>query len=193
MRRNAKKALLAALCVAAIVTVSVFATLAYFTDTQTVTNTFTVGNVTITMDEAKVTEYGVAVADAERVTENSYKLIPGQTYGKDPTVHVAADSEDCWLFVKVENGLASVEHTIARQLAANGWTPVAGETNVYGYRTRVAGGAEIPVFTQFTVDEDADADALQAVRDASIALTAYAVQAVGLDTAAEAWRAAKNA
>ncbi len=193
MKKSTRNVLLAVLlCVAAIVTASVFATLAYFTDTQTVTNTFTVGNVSITMDEAKVTEYGEEIPGADRVTENSYKLIPGQTYVKDPTIHVARGSEKCWLFVKVENGLASVESTIAAQLAQIGWVPVAGETNVYVYPIHVAGG-NYPVFRSFTVDENADADALNAVKDASIVITAYAVQAAGLDTVEEAWAAAKNA
>lgn len=192
MKKSTRKVLLAVLCVAAIVTASVFATLAYFTDTQTVTNTFTVGNVSITMDEAKVTEYGEEIPGADRVMENSYKLIPGQTYVKDPTIHVARGSEACWLFVKVENGLAPVESTIAAQLARIGWVPVAGETNVYVYPVYATAG-DYPVFGSFTVDENADADALNAVKDASIVITAYAVQAAGLDTVEEAWAAAKNA
>ena len=95
--KNAKKALILVLCAALLVGASVMGTLAFLQDeTGPVTNTFTVGNVTITMDEAKVTEYGV-VDGTDRVTTNTYKLIPGHTYTKDPTMTVKANSEESYV------------------------------------------------------------------------------------------------
>ncbi|MBQ3062404.1 MAG: hypothetical protein IJD03_01960, partial [Clostridia bacterium] len=97
--KNTKKALLMTLCAVMLVAASVMGTMAYLTSTTgVVTNTFTVGKVGITLDEAKVTEYGVKDGDT-RVMANTYKLVPGHTYVKDPTVHVAADSEESYLFV----------------------------------------------------------------------------------------------
>ena len=53
------KALALALCAVLLVVSTVFVTMAYLTSkTDVVTNTFTVGKVTITLDEAKVDEYG---------------------------------------------------------------------------------------------------------------------------------------
>ena len=58
---------------------------------------------------------------------NAYHLLPGQTYTKDPTIHVSDDSEGCYLFVKVENGIKNIEggKTIATQMAELRWKPIA--------------------------------------------------------------------
>ena len=53
------KALLVLACAVMLVAASVFGTLTYLTDNDAVTNTFTVGKVNITLDEALVTENGV--------------------------------------------------------------------------------------------------------------------------------------
>lgn len=102
------KALLLTLCAVLLVTASVMGTMAYLTSTAEVTNTFTVGKVAITLDEAKVGADGKALTgdSAVRVQANSYKLMPGHTYDKDPTIHVASDSEDCyiWATVTLTNG-----------------------------------------------------------------------------------------
>ena len=99
--RNRIKPLLTLCCALLLVAAGVFGTLAYLTGTDTVNNTFTVGNVKITLDEAKVTTDGTPVEGADRVKANEYHLLPGHTYTKDPTVTVKANSEACWLFVQV--------------------------------------------------------------------------------------------
>ena len=97
------KILLLALCMAALIAVSVLGTMAYLTSTKTVTNTFTVGKVEITLDEARVGADGRALTGdkAERVTENTYKLMPNGTYDKDPTVTVKAGSEESYVRILV--------------------------------------------------------------------------------------------
>lgn len=186
--KTARKVLLLTLCAALLVGAAVMGTMAYLTSQDSVTNTFTVGNVRITLDEAPVDVNGEVVA-GDRVKANAYKLIPGHSYTKDPTVHVADGSEDCWLFVKVENGIAEIEapETIADQMAANGWTLVAGTENIYSHKDIAAAGKDVPVFGTFTVAGDADVSAYTKAR---IVVTAYAVQADGFDTAAAAWAAA---
>lgn len=111
------KALLMSLCAVLLVAASVLGTMAYLTDSKDVKNTFTVGNVTITMDEAKVDGNGNAInkqgkrvtnlADAERVPGNAYKLLPGHTYVKDPTVTVLAPSVESYVRMKVTFNKAS--------------------------------------------------------------------------------------
>ena len=81
-------------------------------DPVTVTNTFTDSNIAITLDEADTNENGqflnesgnvvTNISDAKRVPDNTYKMVPGYTYPKDPTVTVEAKSEACLLFIKVK-------------------------------------------------------------------------------------------
>lgn len=95
------KALLLTLCAVLLVAASVLGTMAYLTSSAEVKNTFTVGKVEIKLDEAKVTADGIPVEGAARVTANSYKLMPGTTYTKDPTVTVKAGSEESYVRMKV--------------------------------------------------------------------------------------------
>ena len=189
--KSKKKVFVTVLCAAALVVASVLGTMAYLTSqTETVTNTFTVGNVAITLDETDVTPMGVKDTDA-RVQGNEYKLIPGHTYIKDPTVHVDENSETSWLFVKVDNGISDLEATgnttIAEQMKAKGWTLVTGTTNVYAYAQKVTAGQDIKVFENFTIKGNA---AVADYADKTITIEAYAIQADGFGTAAEAWAAA---
>ena len=102
-----KKILVACLCVALAVLTIAGTTLAYLTSTAEVKNTFTVGNVSIDLDEAKVDNLGNAVTPAERVKGNTYKLLPGHTYTKDPTVTVLKGSEESYVRLKVTFNNAS--------------------------------------------------------------------------------------
>ena len=200
--KNAKKILVLLLCAVLLVGASVAGTLAYLTSQATVTNSFTVGKVVLGgdaqagLDEAKVDEYGVAVTPAERVTSNTYKLIPGHTYIKDPTVHVGANSEACWLFVKIDNGIADIEADtdtsgenpytdIEGQVIANGWALLAGETNIYYKAAAKTGatGADYIVFENFRLATDAD---VASYAEEEIVVTAFAIQKDGL-TETEAW------
>lgn len=204
--KNRSKALLLALCALMLVVTTVFTTLAYLTDNAAITNTFTIGNVTIKLTETKTNEYGVAVdpeviLDADTDEGNEYRLIPGRTYLKDPKITLSATSEDSYLFVKVVNGIEAIDidanvseekKTIANQLIANNWTQLeVGGTpvpNVY-VKTGVAeGGETYSVFNNVTIKSDAVLT--DAYIDAEIAITAYAVQADGFADAAAAWTAA---
>ncbi len=188
--KTTKKALLLALCAVLLVVSTVFATMAYLTSTtKMVKNTFTVGKVTITLDEAKVDAYGVEVKDVDRVTENTYKLMPGHTYVKDPTIHVADASEDCWLFVRIVDEIAAIQDvtTVEAQMRANGWLPLEG--NIWYYNRVVEGGEDVPVFKNFTIQGDAD---VAAYDGKTITVIGYAVQADGFDYASDAWEAAPS-
>ena len=99
--KTKSKALLLTLCAVLLVAASVLGTMAYLTSTAKVENTFTIGKVEIKLDEAKVNADGIPVEGADRVTANSYKLMPGNTYTKDPTVTVKAGSEDSYVRMKV--------------------------------------------------------------------------------------------
>lgn len=190
--KTARKALLIALCAVLLVAASVMGTLAYLTSTtEVVTNTMSIGNVKITLDESPVDLYGTVV-DGDRVMKNDYKLIPGHKYVKDPAVHVAAGSEVCYLFVKVADGIADIQDatTVADQMLANGW--VAMDNGVYYYNKTVDAreaekAVDVPVFGTFTIKGDA---AVADYAGKTITVQAYAIQADGFDSAAEAWAAA---
>ena len=95
--KNANKILLICICLIAVLTVSLVGTLAYLLDTDSTVNTFTVGQVHISVDEAKVNADGTLVAGADRVKANEYHVLPGMEYTKDPTVTVDGGSEDAYV------------------------------------------------------------------------------------------------
>ena len=195
--KKLKKALVLFLCAVLLVAGSVAGTLAYLqSNSEVVKNTFTVGELEITLDEAKTDEYGKVIANADRVTANTYKLVPGHTYVKDPTVHVAAGSEECYLFVEVVDGLAGIQDdiTIAAQMTANGWAKLEDVDNVWFYGAKVdarESAKDVIVFENFTLKGTADVSgyATETNTAAVITITAYAIQVDGFDSAAEAWDA----
>lgn len=107
--KTKRKALLLSLCAVLLVVASVMGTMAYLTSTDTVNNTFTVGKVKITLDEAEVNVNGEKISE-KRVQDNEYKLMPGHTYIKDPTVTVKEGSEDSYVRLKVTfNNVSKLE------------------------------------------------------------------------------------
>ena len=90
-----KKRILTVALVLALLAVCFAGTYAYLTDTKAQKNTFTTGNVYITLDEAKVDGTG-------RISETQdYKLFPAMTVTKDPTITLDSNSEDAWVAAKV--------------------------------------------------------------------------------------------
>ena len=194
--KKAKKVVALLLCAVLLVVGSVTGTMAYLTSKATVTNTFTVGKVAITLDEAKVNAYGepvdasdnvVILADAPRVAANEYKLVPGHTYVKDPVIHVAAGSEACYLFVKIDNGISGIEgtNTIASQMTANGWTDKGSGFYAKALPVDARNAAQdVTTFGTFTIANTAD---ISSSGTAKIIIKAYAVQADGFTDVDDAW------
>ena len=87
------------LCVALVAIAIVGASLAYFTDTKTATNTFTMGDVKIKLDETNVND-----PEGDRVASNEYNVYPGAVVTKDPIVHnVGQNAAYIRATVNVEN------------------------------------------------------------------------------------------
>ena len=191
------KALLLSLCAVLLVTVSVLGTIAYLTSQSAVTNTFSVGSVTITLDEKDVDndanqDDNVTISGVVRDKANSYKLLPGHLYDKDPIIHVDSTSEDCYLFVKVIDEIAAIEDTktVADQMKEKGWIVVSGVDNVYVYvgteanaskPLSVSAGSNITVFETFKIKGSVDNAELANYKDKTITVTAYAVQKDGFE------------
>lgn len=196
--KKTSKALLLSLCAVLLVTASVLGTMAYLTSQDQVVNTFTVGNVAITLDEKDVDNSTLGENDRDKA--NAYKLMPGHNYEKDPIVHVDANSEDCYLFVKVVNEIANIEaeETVAQQMTEKGWVAVDAANGIYVYTTDktnpavVTKGSNITVFENFTIAGNVDNTTLATYADKTITVNAYAIQADGFagKTASEIWAAA---
>lgn len=208
--KTRNKVLVLMLSAVLLVATSVFGTMAYLQDTETVTNTFTVGDVGITLDEADVTTDGKYETDeTNRVTANTYHLLPGHSYIKDPTVHVTGGSEDCYVYVTVDNQIATIEaETVAGvydkiedQMGAKGWKVLMDDTvpvqkdgkTVYYYQDKVVknvNATDLSVFDSFMIKGEAKSEDLDDFVNSQIVITAYAVQADGFATQLAAWKAA---
>lgn len=153
--------------------------------TNPVVNTFTYGDINI---------------DLKEDTKGPYTITPGKNITKDPKVTVKANSEACWLFVKVKeenwptftdaDGTKKVSYHIA-----DGWNALQGQTDVY-YREVAAANdkaQEFPVLKDntVTVRDTLTKDEVNKLKNSSkptqLTFTAYAVQKDSIATAAEAW------
>lgn len=86
-----KTILVAAIAVMLVAALVVGGTLAYFTDkSDAKVNTFTMGNVGIDLTETKW--------DAQA----DHTLVPGKFYDKNPTITVDANSQDAYVFLKLD-------------------------------------------------------------------------------------------
>lgn len=153
-----------------------------FDKTEPVKNTFTTSDIDIKLEE----------------TENDFKMVPGYTIEKDPKVTVSADSEKCYLFVKVEK--SSNFDTFLQYEMADGWTQGNGTEipDDVWYRTVDTGNSE-QVFdvlkdNQVTVLDTVTKEMMNALTQDSyptLTVTAYASQfnknATETFTVAEAW------
>ena len=168
-----KKTLALVLALTLLVAGVVGGTLAWLTDqTAEVKNTFTVGDIPIGLPE----------------TPTDYKMVPGNTIAKDPTVTVKANSEACWLFVKVTES-ANLDDFITYAIAT-GWTEL--EAGVY-YR-EVPASAAAQTFSVLagdavTVKSDVTRAMLETAKTDAPTLTfqAYAIQRDHFATADAAW------
>lgn len=171
-----KKKVLSIVAVVLVLCCAIGGTLAWLTDkTASVTNTFTVGDINIELTE----------------TTTNYKMVPGNTIAKDPKVTVQANSEACWLFVKVEKS-SNFDSFMTYEMA-DGWTALAGVEGVF-YREVDA----TTTATEFSVLKDnsvlvkdtvtkADLNALTQNTFPTLTFTAYAVQKDNVATVTDAW------
>lgn len=152
------------------------------TETEPVKNVFTYGDIDITLEET---------------TGEKYKMTPGKTLAKDPKITVLADSEDCWLFVKIEESAVEKLSDYIDYSVADGWTALEGVPGVY-YR-EVDNSAENITYSvlkddQVKVKDSVTKEMLEKLDDTNyptLTFTGYAVQRDAtidaIDTAAEAW------
>ena len=157
-----------------------------------VVNTFTYGDINIDLDETDTQLDG-----DNNPNTNEYEMMPGQSITKDPVVTVKAESEEMWLFVKLEK--SSNFDTFMEYTVADGWTALSGVDGVYYQHITAEDVAtadkKIAVIKDdtVTVKESVTKEQLNALDSGSsenyptLTVTAYAVQYAGNATADDAW------
>lgn len=187
---NKKLAVMLA-CLALVLCTVIGGTLAWLvTETKPVVNTFTYGDINITLEETDTNKD----SDNDPST-NTYPMIPGHTIEKDPMVTFKANSENAWLFVKLEK-TANFDDFMTYEMA-DGWTALQGVDGVY-YRevSKADTDAEFTVIKDNTVSVKGEVtkemlNALDVNGESNypkLTVTAYAVQRdSNIATAADAW------
>ena len=212
-----KKAIIAVVALVLVLCCAMGGTLAWLVDSTTeVKNTFTYGDINISLWEHKLNDDGLTLStdvftDAE---QTGFKMIPGNNIEKDPTVTVKEGSEACWLFVEVkesENFDDFMTYAIAE-----GWTLY--DTGTTGSNIDTVTNKDYVIYREVTALDKAQEfnvlkdntvtvkntvtkqmlNALDKNEDGSdktesektyptLTFTAYAVQKDGFNTAALAW------
>lgn len=202
---NMKKKLVT-VCLVACMAVTAVAggTLAYFTDKEEATNTFTVGNVDIKLEE-------------EGWVEDS-KLVPAAKIAKEPIITVEDGSEEAWIFAEIEldknfadvivkcggeNATVKSEMPKWFNIDSTQWNYVTTEDReggsvavVYAYKEKVAENASATLFTEVTVaqsfgDEELGTKLPEGTKP-TVKIYAKAIQTEGLNTSEAAYQALYN-
>lgn len=200
-----KKRILTLALVLALLATCFAGTYAYLKDTKAVKNTFTTGNVYITLDEAQVTGDGkgnlvadgttriTTTAEANSVAQ-SYHLFPGMTVTKDPTITLNAGSENAWIAAKVtvsDTEVAMLQYLSGGALK-DGTADVVIDGNVAYIFVKVAmtENQSVTLFELLSIPAEWDNKEMDAIENMKIDVTAYAVQANGFATCQAAMQAA---
>lgn len=145
-------------------------TIAWLTaQTNAVTNTFTVGDIDIKLEET---------------TGNDYPFVPGDTKTKDPKVTVLANSEKCYLFIKVtEENNIEVGPDGAKEMAMqytvdSAWTAVPKQTGYWYMTVNKGDNTAKPILTnnQVKVSPYVTKDSLLETAQFKLTFDAAAVQ-----------------
>lgn len=190
-KRFGVKALVMTSAATLALTATIGGTLAWLIAEDTVENTFTYGDINISLDETD------SMLDNDNNPKtNTYEMVPGNSITKDPKVTVEADSEDCYLFVQL-NKSDNFDNFMTYEVDANVWTALTGVENVY-YKSvdKDVDDQEFSVLLgdKVNVKDGVTKEMLNALTDATypkLTITAYGVQRDAdidaIDTVEEAW------
>lgn len=140
-----KQTIALVLAVALVIGCSMGGTMAWLTSkTPGVQNIFTTSDIDITL-----TETGEDQDTSTDGEQRNYKMIPGWTIDKDPAVTVKAGSEDCWVFIKVnESETPALDDYIEYEIDTNNWKPLVD----------INGNKVADVYVQTMPSKDIEAD-----------------------------------
>lgn len=152
--------------------------------TEPVVNTFTYGNIDITLTET---------------TGTSYKIIPGTDITKNPKVTVKGGSEACWLFVKVEEvgAISTITTDPVHYAIDTGWAQLKDKDgkDVSGVYYRLVDAVDndtafnVLKDNKIIVSGELTKETINgyAVQQPTLTFTAYAVQQENIADAKTAW------
>lgn len=152
--------------------------------TEPVVNTFTYGNINITLAET---------------TGTSYKIIPGKDIEKNPKVTVKGGSEACWLFVKVEEvgAISTITTDPVHYAIDTGWAQLKDKDgkDVSGVYYRLVDAVDndtafnVLKDNKIIVSGELTKETINgyAVQQPTLTFTAYAVQKENIADAKTAW------
>lgn len=197
-----KKLVIAVVALSLALACVVGSTLAFLVaESETVTNTFTYGNIQIELWENPLDADGNFDTDNKNYEGLEYlKVVPGDEVKKNPTVTVKEDSENCYVYVLVTNNLISTAENAVTPVATlnikENWISIetSGNSTLYRYTTNPQTAGDYNVFDEVSFSGDlkvADIETLKTIEDA-IVIKAYAHQSDNTtmavaDEAAKAW------
>lgn len=170
---------------------------AFFTDTDTKTNVFTVGNVDITLTEPN---WDDTDTNSDGVPDAAEGLMPGDSVNKDPLI-TNTGSSDAYVFTKVEipcTSDASAEEIFTYTinsgwyLMTNGSCTNGTATKIYAYGSSSAmtalpstsGSNTTPtLFDTISLNSTIDGTETGLGGNKSVVVTGYGVQTTGLGSA----------
>lgn len=184
-----------AVCILAVAVIG--ATMAYFTDTDSKTNTFTFGKVDIDLTEESIEDKEKGVKAGTVGTDGGITypgVLPGLVYSKIPTVTVVEGP--AWVVVTVTvptiydhadffNGTANERDFVMVK-------KVVGENTVYYFYANAAVIAENSVtpFTEVKINPALTQDDVKNLPTFNVVVNAYGIQKEGFDDAKSAFAAA---
>lgn len=153
-------------------------TVAWLMDDEEAVNTFAIGRIDI-----KLTEPSWPSSDALQ------KLYPGAVIGKDPTVTVEANSENCFVYVMIENELNSaIPNAVSLDVDTAHWDLIKtfGNRSLYCYHSKIETATSPSVlekvFTHVSVDDTAVTEAnISLLHGKTIKVQAYAHQSEAIE------------
>lgn len=184
-----------AVCILAVAVIG--ATMAYFTDTDSKTNTFTFGKVDIDLTEKSIEDKEKGVKAGTVGTDGGITypgVLPGLVYSKVPTVTVKDDSLDAWVIITATvptvydwDGLFNDSIDTANFTTEK---KTVGENTVYYFyaNAAVTAGSSVKPFTEVKINPALTQN--DVAKKFDMVINAYAIQKDGFSNAEAAFTAA---
>ena len=193
-----KKTIIALVVILLAIALVVAGIMAYFTSTDTATNVFTIGNVTIDLTEPVWD--AAAATGSGGIPDLAQNMVPGASVAKDPTV-TNTGANDAYIFVKVEIPYyANTDLFVPTTIDTSKWQPVSdsvsGNTHTYVYAYATGANkadltALIPGANTGTLFDTVTLTTTQAAVEAvqgnpQIVVTAYGIQTTEVEGSSQA-------
>ena len=177
-----KKLVIAVIALSLALICAIGGTLAFLVaETKPVTNTFTYGEITISLWENVLDENGNVTDEKDYDGIEYGKIVPGDVVNKNPTVTVSNGSEPCYVYVLIENQLGDAA---SYDIKEDVWEEIGRSENKLLYRYKVDDGIvnaadaekNLVVFEKLVFSSDLDKNTIGALAGKNVVISAYAHQ-----------------